>query len=166
MSKYHKNILVPYDDGEGAKKALDYAFELISFYPDAALHIIFVNECDKGHYCEKKQLEDGTARFSLDSKGVFLNRGQYVEITEEHLNMLLNNFRKVVEPLVTDVKNSVVIDMGFGMAPSGGIIQYAEDNNCDTIIMGCSEGGILKGFLGKVSYEVMRAAKTTTTIVK
>jgi nucleotide-binding universal stress UspA family protein len=145
-----KNILVPMDGSNHAKKAFDYACDLAAKY-GAKVHLM--------HVISKDEIPEGLDKY-MEVERIEEPREQVLKkIGDEIIKAGLTEAKaKGVE----DVKSSVV--MGD---PAEKIIEFAKQNGVDMIIMGSRGLGAMKGILlGSVSSKVCHVAECTCVTVK
>ncbi len=138
----YKKLLVAVDGSDISFKALDNAVVLAKA-TEGELWILHVDSSTPEHQQHKRI-------------------GLVAEEPELSCALLIN---KILETMNSaGVKFSVHTDTGN---PSEVIVGAAEQNGCDTIVMGCRGlGGFTKLFLGSVSSEVINKAEIPVVIVK
>lgn len=138
------SILIPTDGSEECEGAIAYGIEMAKAF-DATIHALYVIET-KAHY-------------------VFTVAGHDPEEMEE--------YQEYGEGLVEAVVDQAVdagLD-GIGAVRRGAvaeeIVDYAEDNDIDTIIMGAQgRSGIDKYLIGSTTEKVARTATVPVTTVR
>jgi nucleotide-binding universal stress UspA family protein len=137
----YDRILVPTDGSEGMAGVVDHALELAAVH-DAAVHGLYV--VDTGSFA--------TLPVETTWNGVS-------EMLREEGEHALDTFGERAE----DVPVESAITEGN---PSDEIVAYAEDNGCDTIVMGThGRGGIDRLLLGSVAERVVRTSSVPVVIV-
>ena len=142
-----KHVLVPVDDSDRARQALEFTFEE---YPDAtitALHVL-----DPSEVYAVTGMEGGAM-------------GNYEQIREQHENRaqrLLEDVEKLAEEYGVTVETEQVLG-----AISRSIVDYADENEVDQIVIG-SHGrtGASRILLGSVAETVARRSPVPVTIVR
>jgi nucleotide-binding universal stress UspA family protein len=144
MLKY-KNILVAYDGSELSKKALKVAATLLGDVPEAQISIVNVWQYPNLPY-------DG---------GI------------HHVNQISEDLQKHAQSLVDEAANQLsgqsvhvnkVVLNGY---PPSKILEYAEEQKIDLIVMG-NRGlnSLQRLFLGSVSHRVVQEAPCDVLVVK
>ena len=137
-------ILVPYDGSEPAGYALEFAFET---FPDAdvtALHVIQIPEGYWGAF-EGPEV-----------------RPPVTEKAREYAEELLEPARELAADRGRDLETEILAGK-----PDDRIVEYAEDEGCDVIVVG-SHGreGISRVLLGSVAENVVRRSPTPVVVVR
>ena len=137
-----KNVLVPVDGSEGADRAIEQAI-MIAKMCDAKINFLYVANINQ--LAINAVLSDAILDSVTKAGNVILERA--MEMVPE--GILKESFSDTGAPAV------VVLD-------------FAESNNIDLIIMGRSRGlGVVKGvLLGSVSQYVVEQAKCPVMVVK
>lgn len=143
-----KNILVPVDGSEHSKKALELACDLAAKY-DAQLHLLHVS-----------LVPDVTQTLALGGTSVTVDApGEEIEQAGEKV---IEAARKIAREhgcgkVETDVVSGPTAQR---------ILESAEDNNIDMIVMGSRGLSDISGLLvGSVSHKVNHLAKCTCVTV-
>ncbi len=144
MGKYN-NILVAYDGSELSKKALHVAAALLEGSTEGQLTIVTVWQFP-----------------NLGGDGAMLDIGRIMEELKNHGQLLLDEAADQVKDRAFPV-NTVLLH-GH---PSTEIIDYAEQEKVDLIVMG-NRGlnGVQRLFLGSVSHRVVQEAPCDVLVVK
>lgn len=142
------NILVAYDGSEKSKQALEKVKLMAKESANCQVHILVVWRTPVEMY-----------NFETTSA---IRYGDLVEAQETEAKDKMKEAEAVMEG-VQDRSQSVMLE-GH---PSQKIVEYAQENEIDLIVMG-SRGlsGIKKLFLGSVSYNVVQEATCSVLIVK
>jgi len=130
----YDRILVPTDGSPSMQSVVDHALELAAVH-DATLHGLYV--VDTGSFA--------TLPVETTWDGV-------TEMLREEGELAVSEFAEMVgdSPVETAVRNG---------NPSGEIVDYAREHDCDAIVMGThGRGGIDRLLLGSVAERVVRAA--------
>ncbi len=168
-----KNVVLAYDDSDGARKALQLTKDLIRNLEGVKLYV--------GHVYEEKvrnELVDSTDRpieplpinsFPADGvqvpplateQGAF-GKSEHAIITHS-AETAFNNAKAELEVLNTDTDFSILEG-----SPAEGILEYAKDVDADLIIIGQSGNeGIKRKLLGGVSQKVANNAHCHVLIAK
>ncbi len=155
-----KSILVPYDKSDSAYQALLKAREIAETDKNIELHVVNVAPI------AYSQLLTNTPVNSLGADPIMVKPEDFKalsdnamqkesDIVNEHVGLALDGF---INPLTVTVI--------AGSSPVDEIVIYAEEHDCDLIVMGCRGLGALRGVLGSVSYGVIRSAKVPVLIIK
>lgn len=156
----YRNIMVPFDGSESAKNALMEAKSLANLNISNTLHIVNVNPVPEN------QLFMMTDPNALEVQPAYFNLEEFKVLREKALEERSEELRKTIDPLVGDVSCAVEVKAVTGNSPADAIINYAGQNDCDLIVMGCRGLGAIRGVLGSVSYGVIRTAEMPVLIVK
>ena len=136
-----KNVLVPVDGSEGADRAIEQAI-MIAKMCDAKINFLYVANINQ--LAINAVLSDAILDSVTNAGNVILERA--MEMVPE--GILKESFSDTGAPAV------VVLD-------------FAESNNIDLIIMGSRGLGVVKGvLLGSVSQYVVEQAKCPVMVVK
>jgi len=141
------HVLVPMDDSDHSNKALEFA---CTEYPDAettAIHVV-----DPGDFYAATGVEGGT----------MVNYDQIKESHEARADELLESARERAADHGIEIDTEHLVG---GVSRS--IVDYAEENNVDHIIIG-SRGrtGASRILLGSVAETVARRSPVPVTIVR
>lgn len=155
------NILVPYDNSEHAQSALRIALDLVAGEESAQLHVITV-------------LPTATLAATYDASGTPLARSALrfanYDVYENVMGTILGNAKEEVLGSIGDALDgascAVTVEAVVSASPADGITEYAEEHECDLIVMGRRGLGALRGMLGSVSYAVLRTADIPVLTVK
>ncbi|MFU8868047.1 universal stress protein [Natronococcus sp.] len=137
-------ILVPYDGSEPAGYALEFAFET---FPDADVTALHVIQIPEGYW------------------GAFEGPGISPPVTEkarEYADELLEPARELAADRGRELETEVLAGK-----PDDRIVEYAEDEGCDVIVVG-SHGreGISRVLLGSVAENVVRRSPMPVVVVR
>ncbi len=137
----HDHVLIPTDGSEEAEEAVSYALDLAEEF-DAKVHALYVIETEATY---------------------ILTVGLGDERMEE--------YREYGEETVSDVVERAAdrgLD-GTGVIRTGGIaaeiVEYAEDHEVDSIVMGGQGRGALEKYLGSTAEKVVRMSSLPVTIL-
>ncbi|WP_338742168.1 universal stress protein [Haloplanus salilacus] len=140
-----KRLLVPVDGSDPADAALDFAFEE---YPDADLTILsVVDPTDIGYG-------------SVDAAPSTFDHLQ--QRAEDRTERVLDEAEARAEEHGVTVRRETVVGM-----PSRAIVEWAEENEIDGIVIG-SHGreGVSRVLLGSVAETVVRRSSVPVTVVR
>lgn len=143
VAMYDK-ILVPTDGSDGVERAVSHAIDLAATN-DATVHALYVVN---------------TASYS----------SMPMETSWEHIREMLGeegeNALERVRELADDAGVTVEAVIRDG-SPSKEIVNYAEDEGCDLIVMGThGRGGIDRLLLGSVAERVVRSSRVPVLTVR
>ncbi|WP_239616599.1 universal stress protein [Cohnella mopanensis] len=142
--KYH-HILVAYDGSETSKKALAHAIKIVENQPICKLTV--------AHVLNRPP-------YAIASYGLVLPEG-YQEKIQEYENALMQQATEQIQNLPY-----AKIAMLKGN-PASAILDHANENACDLIVMGNRGLGAIKEWmLGSVSHHVVQQARMPVLIVK
>jgi len=137
----YDNILIPTDGSKESEVAVDHGIELAKVF-DAKVHALYVIET-QATYILTTQLGD-----------------------EE-----MEEYREYGEGVVSDLANRAV-EQGLdatGVIKTGKIseeiVEYADDNDIDLIVMGRRGRGSIEQYLGSNSEKVVRRSEIPVTVV-
>lgn len=161
-----KKILLPVDGSEENSKAFDYA-QAIGEKFDAEITILHVRQLATFPYDDGQMFYNFD--FYLDHFNEFKNVSDYEkdsegeeQLLDEVSNKILNNAKSYFDGTSLRVKKKLI--MGN---PAHSIIEFAEENDFDVVIM-CTHGmSVLKRFtLGSVTNKVVHHCKVPVMVVR
>lgn len=140
----YEDILVPTDGSEGTNKAVEHALDIAKKY-DATAHVVYVvNTSAYSTLPADSNWESITA--ALEDEG----KQATGEIVEEMQDVGVNAVPSVEEGI-----------------PHKTILEYADDNDIDLIVMGThGKSGLDRLLLGSVTEKVVRASKVPVLTVR
>ncbi|MCA0987677.1 universal stress protein [Guptibacillus algicola] len=143
--KQYNRVLVAFDGSELSVKALDEAIKMAEENPDLHLDIITAL--------------NPTAQIS----SAVIYASVLNELRRDAVNMLNEVSEKVTERIPDHVTKTMVLEGN----PGEELVNYADENHCDLIVMG-SRGlsGIKEIFLGSVSHNVLQRANCPVLVIK
>lgn len=138
----YDNILLPVDGSEGMDEVVDHAEQLAAEH-DATLHTL--------HVTNTASLAD----LPMDSSW----EGVSQALKEQGQQAIAN-----VESMIENVEIETTVLDG---SPSKEIIRYAEENNCDCIVMGThGRSGVDRLLLGSVAERVVRGSPVPVMTIR
>lgn len=142
------NILVAYDGSENSNQALDYAKELAQLNANSKVHILTAWMAPMG-----------MASYEVNA------HIRYDEILKSHEEDAKSKLAEA-ESRVAEIKERCQFNQVQGH-PSTTIVNYAEENGIDLIVLG-NRGlsGVKKLFLGSVSNRVVQDAPCAVLVIK
>ncbi|MGI6218019.1 MAG: universal stress protein [Coriobacteriales bacterium] len=156
----YKHFLVPYDKSETATRALHQAVEFMTMSPEAKLDILYVTSIPDSEIT------------AIYSTGMGDSDVSFIDVNDllRRRNEAMEEEKAVVNDLIADdiaaIKDRTNLTLRSGVSTVDEIVTFADENNCDLIIMGCRGLGALRGMLGSVSYGVLRSSKVPVLIIK
>ena len=135
-----KKILVAYDGSQPAQKALSIMSELAKIDADIQVVLVLV----------MRLFSSGAAAAGIDT--VVMDEAAPIKAELDRIAQSLPN--------KTEVK------ILKGSSPADLILNCAQDEGVDMIIMGSRGKGGVKGYLGSVSYAVVKDSPVTVMIAK
>lgn len=146
----YKNILVPYDGSEHAKKALEHAIGLARISKEGKLYVASV--------CNMISAMSNFDQVSI-AEGCITSK-----LSEEFEAESRNYLKEGMALVPPDIAAEPLFEIG---SPGPVLLQMAEEKNCDLIVMGSRGLGPLKGmFMGSVSSYIVSRAKCPVFVVK
>ena len=144
VGSMYDDILVPTDGSEGTNKAVEHALDIAKKY-DATAHVVYVvNTSAYSTLPADSNWESITA--ALEDEG----KQATGEIVEEMQDVGVNAVPSVEEGI-----------------PHKTILEYADDNDIDLIVMGThGKSGLDRLLLGSVTEKVVRASKVPVLTVR
>lgn len=137
----YDRILLPTDGSRGSSRAIDQAIDLAA-ETGAELHVLYVVE-DITYGPEMMEAQVET---------------QLRQIGEEAIEEIRDRAEEAGVPLETDIDDGV---------PHKTILEYAEDEDMDLIVMGThGRSGLDRYLLGSVTERVVRSAETPVLTVR
>ena len=157
----YKNIVVPYDTSEPAKRALAAAIDM-SAGMDAPVKVTALR------IMRPFKNVDSTLQVAAEMAGIPLLDDDTRKVLGEHYAKVgEKQVQEQVEEFFEELPHNVTlgIELGHGR-PADAILDYAEDNKCDCIVMGNRGLGAVKAALGSVSTAVLRESTVPVLIVR
>lgn len=141
-----RRILVPIDDSQQAREALEYAFRE---FPDASIVAVTVlNPADMS-----------TGGTEMDMAGY---ADRWMEVEEQRAEDRFGDARQLADDHGTTIDTETVLGR-----PTTEIVAYAEDNDIEQIIMGShGRDGMSRILLGSVAETVVRRSPCPVTVVR
>lgn len=146
----YKNIIVPYDGTENAKKALKTAVNFAKCCEDCKIYIASV--CNLA-----------AAMTSFDQTSI--KEGSLATKMSEDMEAQSKRFlREASEIIPKDIEKEMLLEVG---SPGPVILELSEEYECDLIVMGSRGLGQIKGlFMGSVSGYLLSRSKIPVFVVK
>lgn len=159
MTSTFKNILVPFDGSNHARKAYDLAKTLIGEDPDATITVLGVIPMQTQLDSSPGATIDGVPMAFVDADKYHAYVKQLHEKAE----------KKILEDLgddLDDIDARFKVEVAAGTSPARSICEFAKEKGCDIIIMGRRGLGAVRGALGSVSFAVLRETDIPVLTVK
>lgn len=148
-----KNIALPFDGSEQAKKALATACAFKQEDHDVIINVISVAHPDTGNYA-----------FNM---GMGYGPEEYRELREQKVEQQrVKVEREISEFVPEDIKGTLKVSVCCDEDPAEIIIDFYKRHNCDLIVMGSRGLGKFRGAFGSVSTQVLHEAQIPVLIVK
>lgn len=157
----YTKIMLAFDGSDASKRALDYIRTTVPVHSDTQLDIVAVSTYtipnmppNIGWY------GIGTDFQAIDPQTIVKIRDEQLQREqEEALEDLKEHLQGM--PCKYEVK---AVPQGLSIADT--ILDYAEDNDVDLVVMGSRGLGAIRGALGSVSYAVLRGCPKPVLIIK
>lgn len=156
-----RHVMVPYDGSDHAKNALQYAKDLVATSPEARITV--VHAVPSSYVGMDRMGTDG----ALD--GVPYGMLDYEEYQGVVKHVLDEAQKRVAEDLgdaVADLGDRADVVAVAGASPADALARYADEHDCDLIVMGRRGLGAIRGMLGSVSFGLLRATDVPVLTVK
>lgn len=157
-----KKILVPFDQSDNARDALDIAVRMAQESPETQLRVVAVvnsssDPSAKG--ADSANLFAGVPAFLMDNEA-------YRSVVERSLEAETAKLREQVEDAIEPVSSRCEVQAIFSVNIAEAIVSESRESGCDLIVMGSRGLGALRGALGSVSYSVLHGADVPVMTVK
>ncbi|MFZ2498046.1 universal stress protein [Methanosarcina sp.] len=142
--EFYRNIVLATDGSENTQRAISYGIELAKL-SGATVHALYVVDTP-----------------SIISENWTAGKETIYEIIRADGKKVISKVKKIGEASGVEVKE-VILD-GY---PSNEIIDFAENNNIDLIVMGTlGKTGLEKFLMGSVAEKVVRGSKVPVMVVR
>ena len=158
----YTNILVPYDRSESAKRALSTALEIAADEDGAHVTVFFASPVPEFESAQFLAAENMSGVVRIPPEELAAMQKEYLDYER---GLLVDDLKDFVGEAVLSCADAFRIAVRQGK-PSKAIIDYAEHNGVDLIVMGCRGLNAVAGMLGSVSYAVLRNASCPVLIEK
>jgi nucleotide-binding universal stress UspA family protein len=136
-------ILVPIDDSNPAREALEYA---LTMFPEASITVLHVINPSVSAY----------------RSGDPYNFPRAVELGEEKAETVFEMARELADERDASIETETMVG-----SPPRGIIEFANENDIDQIVLGShGRSGVSRVLLGSVAEQVVRRAQAPVTVVR
>lgn len=137
------NVLVPIDDSEPGRAAVEHA---VTTFPDADITVLHV-------------VNPSMSTYRSDTH---FNFERLVELEEEKAETLFETAREIADDHDASVATETVVG-----EPIRDIVAFAEENDIDQIVIGShGRSGVSRVLLGSVAEQVVRRASIPVTVVR
>lgn len=156
----YQRIMVPYDGSEHSIGAFSVARDLVIDEPTAHLFVVNVVPTSSAPaYTDSDPLMGGAP--------AFIDQESYLEMFDAALRKIKDEMHDELKTLLDGLdEKQVHYDVIAHPSAVHGLVEYAEDHDCDLIIMGRRGLGAIRGMLGSVSYGVLRSVDLPVLTVK
>lgn len=142
--EFYRNIVLATDGSENTQRAISYGIELAKL-SGATVHALYVVDTP-----------------SIISENWTAGKETIYEIIRADGKKVVSKVKKIGEASGVEVKE-VILD-GY---PSNEIIDFAENNNIDLIVMGTlGKTGLERFLIGSVAEKVVRGSKVPVMVVR
>jgi nucleotide-binding universal stress UspA family protein len=144
-----EHVLVPIDGSEQARKAFEWTLDE---YDGGRITVFNVIDLSDPEYFEK----------AVETAGEDVGENRYEGVISETKNSL-NRFVDEAEQAGFDASSDYV----RGDSASRGIVEYAQDNDVDHIVIGShGRSGVSRILLGSIAEKVTRRSPVPVTVVR
>ena len=137
------NVLVPIDESDPARQAVEHA---ATTYPDAtitALHVI-------------------NPSMTMYRGEMAYNYDRLIELEKEDAESLFETVQEIGDEHDVSITTEVLVG-----TPARSIVSFAEDNDVDQIVLGShGRSGMSRVLLGSVAEQVVRRATVPVTVIR
>lgn len=155
----YKKVLVPFDDSEPARRALESAIDLVKGVEGAQVTVL--NVVDWHDYNAE------TFKIASRMSGVLGDSLDMNAISEIGSEAEAEEMDRIAESIKDIVADAPFVDIAIANgSPHDTIVAYANDMEFDCIAMGHRGMGVIRGMLGSVAYSVLQKANRPVLIVK
>lgn len=156
----YQRILIPYDGSEPSKAAFSVARDLIMGEADSKLLLLNVVPM-----ASAPALTDNDPIAGVSP--AFMDPQSYTELFDSALASIEQEMKAEITELLDGLPASQVsYEVVSHPSAIQAISDYAEDHDCDLIIMGRRGLGAIRGMIGSVSYGVLRSVDIPVLTVK
>lgn len=156
-----RNIMVPYDGSEHAKNALNYAIGLAAEGDDTKVSV--VHAVPSGYMGADLMGTDG----ALDGVPYgMMDYEEYQAVVKRVLDEAVSRVKENLGDTLADLGDRAVVEAVAGASAADALARYAEEHDCDLIVMGRRGLGAIRGMLGSVSFGVLRSTEVPVLTVK
>lgn len=139
------NVLVAFDESEGAQRALEIAADLVRVNPEAHLDIVYV--------APVPLLDEEQIKSFKDIVDMMISDGE---------NLLSSAAAKLDDSLAGRIDSLLLT----GANPATEILKLVEQRHYDLLVIGNRGLSGIKEYLGSVSHKVLNGSHTSVLIAK
>ncbi len=155
----YKKVLVPFDDSEPARRALQSAMNLVSEADDPQVTVLNV--------VEWHDYNAETFKIASRMSGVLGDSLDMNAISEIGSEAEVREMDRIAKSIADIVGDAPYVDIAIvNGSPHDTIVAYANDLDYDCIAMGHRGMGVIRGMLGSVAYSVLQKANKPVLVVK
>ncbi|WP_276271881.1 universal stress protein [Haloarcula litorea] len=132
----YERLLLPYDGSNEGRRGVEHGIELAAAL-GATVHALYV-----------AKLPDAPRALYYDE-----DEDELIERFRDHGEELTAEVAEMAEAAGVDCVTAVTFD-----SPAAGIVEYAEEEGMDAIVMGSAYTGALRALLGNTTDKVVRSA--------
>jgi nucleotide-binding universal stress UspA family protein len=155
-----KNILVPYDGSEPAKRAFAIARDLQSLDLGVRINVISVVEPPENNLIKNSD------PYGFDASGQALGSPEFLDWRAKELERKNRELQHELEGLAGGPVTGLTAEAIPQTSYIETIVEAARDREADLIVMGSRGLGAIRSALGSVSAGVLRATKIPVLITK
>ena len=156
-----RHIMVPYDGSDHAKNALRYAKDLVAGDDEAKVSV--VHAVPSSYIGADRMGTDG----ALDGVPYgMLDYEEYQGVVKHVLDEAQKRVEEDLGDVLADLGDRANVEAVAGASPADALARYADEHDCDLIVMGRRGLGAIRGMLGSVSFGVLRATEVPVLTVK
>ncbi len=156
-----RNIMVPYDGSDHAKNALNYAIGLAAESDETKVSV--VHAVPSGYMGADLMGTDG----ALDGVPYgMMDYEEYQAVVKRVLDEAVSRVKENLGDAIADLGDRAIVEAVAGASAADALARYAEEHDCDLIVMGRRGLGAIRGMLGSVSFGVLRSTEVPVLTVK
>ncbi len=153
----YNTVMVPFDGSDSAQAALAEAVRFAKDDPGLVLRIVHIVDVEQ--LIINKLARSGRAAVSPSS-------AEMHQLYAEALENADAKIHRQIDGMLDGLMNEIVVELLSETDPGSQIVAYAEEHDCDLIVMGSRGLSALRGILGSVSAFVLREAEMPVLVVK
>jgi len=168
----YDTIIFPTDGSDGSEAALDHAADVATRY-DAVLHVLFVAKDDFGPSGMVEKEHEGVERSEMVGKSEIeaeRERAQSGMVNTQHdvRGAVAEHGQQVVADAADAIGDDVTVEtVVLDGNPYERIIEFADENDADLIVMGThGRTGVDRYLLGSVTEKVVRTSDVPVLTVR
>lgn len=154
-----KKILVPYDNSESSKHALETALDLVAGVENPQVTILNI--------VEWHDYNAETFKIASRMSGVVGDSLDMNAISEIGAEAEAEEISRIREDTADIVDGAPFVDIAIvNGSPHDSIVAFASDMDYECIVMGHRGMGLIRGMLGSVAFSVLNKANKPVLVVK